>query len=284
MAQCEHIDVKCNRVKQTVVPTRVIDVGGEYAKLLVTNGSSGRYLTLSYCWGESQHSVTSSHNYIDRQHFIDIQRLPKTVRDAIRYTRLLGFRYLWVDALCILQDDPLDWEREATNMCSTYELGTLCLSVTEASACDGGFLLLRNIGQSPCVNVGYLKVGLRRPHKAMQCQVRDKAPLQKCGWCLQERILAPALLHFSDGQLIWECNEELASGTQPQVFEDSAERTPYAKSDGIHDIKVQMSNQLRQEEALFLWYELVHKYSHRELSHMSERSNPKRLVRWVQGV
>ena len=62
------------------------------------------YVVLSYVWGPAQTYTlkTSSHEELRRG--LDPARLPKTLRDAMEVTARLGFRYIWIDALCIIQD------------------------------------------------------------------------------------------------------------------------------------------------------------------------------------
>jgi len=64
---------------------------------------------LSYCWGKDGHVVTTKKDLTQHMQAIDLQSLPTTLRDAVPITRLLGFRYLWIEALCIAQDDDEDW-------------------------------------------------------------------------------------------------------------------------------------------------------------------------------
>jgi len=92
------------------LPTRVIDVGpsdGSRSPFLWVPqvGKMGKYITLSHCWGPLPHFTTTSHNLADRLHGIRLADLPKTFRDAVAITRALGVRYLWIDSLCIIQDD-----------------------------------------------------------------------------------------------------------------------------------------------------------------------------------
>jgi hypothetical protein len=52
--------------------------------------------------------------------------LCKTYKDAIALTHALGISFLWIDSLCIIQDDAADWEAESGNMASIYENSYLC--------------------------------------------------------------------------------------------------------------------------------------------------------------
>jgi hypothetical protein len=63
------------------------------------------YLTLTHCWGGTAPLTTTRQNLCDMLQIVPFQYLPKTFQDAIRTTKRLGFEYLWIDSLCILQDD-----------------------------------------------------------------------------------------------------------------------------------------------------------------------------------
>jgi hypothetical protein len=92
---------------------RVIDVGldGSAPKLVVTlDGQTGSYICLSHCWGSSQLLTTTTMTLNERWYEIEWRKLPKTFQNAITVSRQLGIRFLWIDSLCILQDDTDDWQ------------------------------------------------------------------------------------------------------------------------------------------------------------------------------
>lgn len=71
------------------------------------------YVALSHRWGNIlQPVLTLNANLEERMRGISIETLPATFRDAIRVTKSLGYEYIWIDSLCIVQDDKVDWERE----------------------------------------------------------------------------------------------------------------------------------------------------------------------------
>jgi len=102
--------------KKQPLPTRLIEVAPK-PRLRGTAGQQGEYLALSYCWGtsmqggESQGAITTRETLEDFHEALPLDQLSVTVRDAILLVQRLGFRYLWVDALCIVQGDEADWER-----------------------------------------------------------------------------------------------------------------------------------------------------------------------------
>jgi hypothetical protein len=71
----------------------------------------------------------------------------KYFRDAIAITRKLGIRYLWIDSLCIIQDDREDQELEAIKMGSVYGNAYLVLAATAAADGDVGCIFPRPISQ-----------------------------------------------------------------------------------------------------------------------------------------
>jgi hypothetical protein len=105
------------------LPSRVLDVGTslgcDEVRLMETrNIGPSRYTLLSHCWGGKvpEDSKTASATFRKRLKSIPIHTLTTNFRDSIRLTRFLGERYLWTDALCILQDSKEDWKREAAQM------------------------------------------------------------------------------------------------------------------------------------------------------------------------
>src|SRR5436305_14453620 len=93
------------------LPTRVVDVTYKDPRIVESQGESGLYVALSHCWGKSKIPVTDTPNLLERKKGIQFQSLPKTFQDAIVVTRRLGYQYLWIDSLCIVQDSHRDWER-----------------------------------------------------------------------------------------------------------------------------------------------------------------------------
>ncbi|KAK0727277.1 heterokaryon incompatibility, partial [Lasiosphaeria miniovina] len=82
----------------------------------------GKYAALSHCWGSpgQQPFTTTADNLASRQSGIDFQHLPPTFRDAVIVASELGVQNLWIDSLCIIQDDADDWARESIRMAAVY--------------------------------------------------------------------------------------------------------------------------------------------------------------------
>jgi hypothetical protein len=117
------------------LPTRILDVGmpGDDPFLLVTTGQRDRYVALSHCWGGRNECITTKSTYEVYQRAIKLSSLSKTFQDAVRITHTLGMHYLWIDSLCILQDNEADWENEAANMGLIYEDASCTIAAAAAS-------------------------------------------------------------------------------------------------------------------------------------------------------
>ncbi|QIW98059.1 hypothetical protein AMS68_003577 [Peltaster fructicola] len=253
-------------------PTRVLDLDSDSVQVVTTHGKPGRYVALSYCWGVGNHFRTLKINMQDHMTNIAIDELPATLRDAIVMTRRLGFRYLWIDALCIIQDDADDWNREAQMMCSVYEQCALCLAVTSAASSFDGFLHPRTRSFVPAAVTIYgvdIPVGIRA-QSLSATQMIGAGPLETRAWTLQERVLPPASLHFASEQILWECCEGFASEVQPGFQEDfrGANATFYGMS--VHDMKL-LTHGEGIDDPGKLWYQLVEAFSERRLTNPTDR-------------
>lgn len=132
----------------TVLPTRVLEISsnpasGEVIKvrLVETHGDQGIYACLSYCWGPvAQKSMTTTSNFAQHLESIPLHSLPETISDTIKLCCKLGIRYVWVDSLCIIQDDAQDWLREASRMAAVYSHSYLTLAIHLVEKSSESFL------------------------------------------------------------------------------------------------------------------------------------------------
>ena len=99
-----------------------------------------KYIALSHCWGQTKVLVLMEHMLESMTRGIDWLRLPRTFQDAIVVTRRLGFRYLWIDSLCIIQDSHEDWIRESETMQNVYANCVLTVAASWGGTVVQGFL------------------------------------------------------------------------------------------------------------------------------------------------
>lgn len=128
--------------KESTLPTRVIDVNlgrnPGSVRLIDSNGQSGRYITLSHCWGESHRVTTTKATFQSHKSGIPLASLPATFRDAVEIARYLKIPFLWIDSLCIVQDDVRDWEVEASRMGDVYANAYLTIAASSSSDDSAG--------------------------------------------------------------------------------------------------------------------------------------------------
>lgn len=205
------------------LPTRVLDVDpglGDRVRLHISDGKKAPYVALSHCWGGNIPNKTIRSTLDKLQHGISIASLPLNFQDAILITRKLNIQYIWIDALCIVQDDAADWAREADLMDEVYAYSTLTITGLDSPSSTAG-ILRRNRLSSVAIpsNPKYAiqACGDSLPVALGNCILSERA------WCLQERFLAPRLLHFNNVQILWECRDAVAAeDDRPWDWEGSA--------------------------------------------------------------
>ena len=102
------------------LPSRLLDTQGQAIRLSTEFHHETQYATLSHCWGRTLVIQTTTRLLDQYKQNIPFENLSKTFQDALIVCRRLGIRFLWIDFLCIVQDDPLDWEHEAAKMADVY--------------------------------------------------------------------------------------------------------------------------------------------------------------------
>jgi hypothetical protein len=156
---------------------------------------------------------------------IAFETLPKTFQDAMIFTIALGIEFLWIDSLCIIQDSEDDWLREALLMSSVYSNSWVNFAATSSRDGHGGLFLSNNALLSrPCfVEASWTGLGagvyLCLDETAWERRI-ENGPLNKRGWVLQERLLAPRTIHCAYDQLWWSCAGTRASCCE--MFPDGA--------------------------------------------------------------
>lgn len=184
---------------------------GETVYLVIANGESAPYIALSHCWGGISQSQTTTFTLEGHKNGILLANLSKTVQDAVSVTRRLRIRFLWVDSLCIIQDDERDWLLEAGRMASVYEWAYCVIAATGSMDGSGGCF-------RPYQSQDLVQVPCQPRHDAsryMYFGIADKnavrrifqGPLNARAWVLQEHIFARRTIHFAADQTYWECDK-----------------------------------------------------------------------------
>lgn len=214
---CSENHINCGPAMDYPLPTRVIYVGHDNQDpyLVVTNGTTaGKWISLSYCWGTVETLKTTAETLEEHKKRIPLDKLPRTIRDAVIITRSLGIAYLWVDALCIIQGSKQDWISESLKMSDVYRNSVATIAASSASDVQGSCFLDRSrLANLPCSISFQSHRGVKTRrwiHGARGLSLGDKircSPLQQRGWTLQEAHLSIRILHYTDSELLWQCRE-----------------------------------------------------------------------------
>jgi hypothetical protein len=236
------------------------------------------YLTLSHCWGTKVPKRLLKENISTMMAQIPFSELSKTFQDAVTFTRNIGHRYIWIDSLCIVQDDVEDWQVESVQMGKVYTMSICNLSATAAKDGSQGLFYTHQpmFNQLPKVNLNVDgKTGL---HFIWDRQDWghgvEKSPLNSRAWVCQERFLSPCNLHFSAGKLFWECKELSACEILPNGYPNSMRwkdfRTKQTLSHGfLGSSHAQWEKQFPGEYAA--WGKLVEKYTAAKLTFRGDK-------------
>jgi hypothetical protein len=204
--ECTRKHADCGSDLKRPLPTRVLFVGTTESPTLYlyeSTGQSSRYVCLSHCWGEPSKTSpmlqTTTKTVDSFKTQIPWSSLPKTFRDAIYFIRRLGIEYIWIDSLCIIQNDGEDKAREIGQMASVYSNAFLTIAATSASSSLEGLFsttssshiaeeLPRPVWDPESSDYGPLYARRGIPHT---WDPNPDFPLLKRGWVFQ--VCAPYL-------------------------------------------------------------------------------------------
>ena len=202
--------------KPSNLPTRLIHVGASalpFIRLHVVTEADKRldYLTLSHCWGGEKIVILTSDNIEQFKEEIAWANLPQTFRDAFVITQNLGFSYIWIDSLCIVQDSRDDWARESQSMGTIYAGSSCTIAATGSVNSNGGCFQDREIRDFVDCSIpvengnGAIRLCMCEfSETSFENQV-NASPLNARGWVFQERLLSTRILHFAT-TMLWECS------------------------------------------------------------------------------
>ncbi|CCT73861.1 related to tol protein [Fusarium fujikuroi IMI 58289] len=287
IAHCEDThDHNVNNVSG-FLPTRLIAVGtdkGVQPHLVITDyrlrRRTPRYATLSYCWGPPDdakvQSRTRAHNIEQRKAGFPLDSLTHVIRDAIVVARTLSIPYLWVDSLCIIQGDRLDWERESSTIKDVYRYAYLTICVASSPSCQVGFI--HRVPKSITVQFaskvnptiqGTFNIrlsGLANPSfyidkgidKTFDELFNIETRWSQRAWTFQEAMLSVRKLTFCGSQLYYSCPDratcEAGSPEDPGHLETGLTHFP-------SDARGRFQS----------WYEIVTKYAALDLCYETDR-------------
>ena len=188
----------------------LIDVVGQR---LVTLPSDTRYFALSYVWGtaKSFNTTQATVEALKVSGALADTSIPKTLRDAMELTVRLGEKYLWVDALCIIQDDEEGKMDLILKMDIIYNQALLTVVALSGEHADAGLPGVSKDSRSPIGPLEHFPTSgndtlcFTIQHPGLGLKVRDSIYATR-GWTYQERLLSPRRLYLTESQAYFHCN------------------------------------------------------------------------------
>lgn len=223
-------------------PTRLVETTSDETfrvirsdSSLFQSGQGQRYITLSHRWGNGDFLKLTTGNLSSLENGLPVKVLRKVFQDTLVVAQRMNIAYVWIDSLCIIQsgDDQADWRNESEMMEQIYSNSFCNISADGADEWNGlffdrtppmdGLYSLQMRRKSTKFLDKYailawvrrilkLKPAVDRWHIVRLLDVIEdviESPLNHRGWVLQERLLAPRVLHFSQEQVTWECAHKL---------------------------------------------------------------------------
>jgi Heterokaryon incompatibility protein (HET) len=218
IAMCEMFHQSCQmNPVDSRPPSRLLSIGeieDEHLRL-IEPGDHVAWVCLTHRWGGKVPAcLTMRSNYQEQLDCIAWEKLPRTFQDAVSFTRRLGHQYIWIDTICIVQDDDEDWRRESSRMADYYSGAVLTIAATNSLDCDSG---LFNQVPVPSIRIQFsgdlqstIYIRRKLTHRLQRYEGTrqlDELPTLHRAWVYQERLLSRRILHFSNQELQWECRE-----------------------------------------------------------------------------
>ena len=210
---CSSNHKNCSEPPRDFFPSRILNVGTDSNLIHLQSSKDfpSPYVALSHVWGAGSILKTTSKTLRAMTQGIEISSLSHAFSDAVRITRALGLKYLWIDALCILQDRMDDWVSESSQMHKIYSHSslTICLA-SDGNAGYGGTKTLadgpkKDESKAMCLTCSRGYNEFEHLCDDTPTTMLLDSPWSNRGWTLQERILSPRVLYYSSTRMAWEC-------------------------------------------------------------------------------
>ncbi|KAK0106224.1 hypothetical protein ONS96_003867 [Cadophora gregata f. sp. sojae] len=268
-----------------ILPSRVIDLGessspGFVPRLISPGHKRGKWATLSHRWGHGDILKTVSRNVEELEAGINVSKLPATFQDAIFLTKHLGLRYLWIDSLCIIQDSPQDWLKEAASMPNIYRNSHITIAAAATESSTGGIFVDRSWlpTSRPCtlpVQVksaeSYGTVHFDVPFDANPQGIETNY-LRTRAWCIQESLLSHRLLTFDTLQMSYTCVREnrIESRELPPALARE-ERNKFLEQFQAGASTTHQHDSQTLRSMIISWYDILYDYTRRDLTFSNDK-------------
>jgi hypothetical protein len=251
---------------------------------LLRTFSQHRYTALSYVWGGVQTLKTTKSTIKELEQDGALNRhkgeLPTVICDAIELVRRIGERYIWIDALCIIQDDEDSKHTQILLMGKIYNNAVLTIA---AMSIRGANESLPSVGYRQAYErvINLKEFSVRSYTATSPTYLFAKAPYENRAWTLQERLLSQRCLYLMDKKVYFHCNRGLYDEKQPYTQVDSKDRFIERKLNPLLVLKLPLTGSKYDYptgtgfknwwRGMRAYEDLVGLYTARELSYQSDR-------------
>lgn len=237
------------------LPKRVLEIRGTTCRLIKSDNRRDYYATLSHRWDAEDMYRTTKSNLEVHENGVDVSKLSNSIQVGIELAKFLGLKYLWVDALCIVQDSRTEVSTEISKMADIYGKSCLTIAIIDPE--------LPTDGQS---NITHPSLA-RRPRGVLDTRA----------WPLQEQILSRRVLNCTRSGPYWDCLTHNASpvhitGTPVSLDRDFGDRDLQVLKEGIHLSRLISVNAAVADYLQVSWHRVVEDYSRRELKEATDRA------------
>ncbi|KAJ5761831.1 uncharacterized protein N7511_005213 [Penicillium nucicola] len=285
LTECKEHELCSISQQEVVLPPRVIEVSPsehQRPRIVESSGMHGVYASVSYCWGKRPFLALSKANHGQLTEGLDMESLPPTIQDAITITRALSIPYLWVDALCIIQDNEEQKVKEIANMKELYSSSALTIIASAAENVYQGLLYPRV--QQETLHTIPVRLGPGR-FGTMSINELDGAcyderleSIAKRAWTLQEQLLSNRTLAFTTQTMTWRCRERVQNFGNSLYFPHDLD-SGYNENDEKYSLNLHSllpegeEADSAKDKCLSCWLRLVTVYSLRATSLERDKLN-----------
>lgn len=249
-----------------ILPDRVIEIMDSPSsdsitlRLRSTHGKqAGYYIALSHRWGGDLTLKTTRDTLADRLKGFSLDDLPRTFQDVVLVAKAMEIKYVWIDSLCIVQDNREEWLEQSAKMGSIYLDSTVTVAAHSAGQCNEGFLWRSQVPST-------LRIAPQQGGPEFLVSLPDIDPgqlrarfvnseISRRAWILQELTLSRRILHFVEGHLFWDCEH------QSPLPHDLGQEATAAMFRNARDLP----------DMLTMWLKLVSQYTEYQMTQSGDK-------------
>lgn len=270
LRNCKETHTRCKSYATSFHPKRLLEISEDGKSVVLRScQSSAPYAALSYCWGSDQATKTTAARLEEYSMPFSPLQLPATLRDAISTAHSLGLRHIWIDSMCIVQDDSQDLQEQLGQMHEIFRGAVITIVAARAKSTSDGFLQLRP-HRKPYILVAHTDAQTRvtlafipAANTTSIMPIDSCDPIFRRGWAFQELRVSPRLLSFGTDETEFCCLETHLKDGGYRAFLSESPQCRGGLRPGLLE-----TQPLKHP---FAWVDLVRTYSPLKMSEETDR-------------